>query len=239
MNPMRKIIGLLTLVGMLVLPVGAFGADEATFSATSSKTQYSVGDEITVSFSVDAGAYATTLNVIEFDIAIDDTSVIEPANISSPFTAGSVYSSVGLQSYSDGLINVLSYVNPESKPASRSGLIGTVTFTALKEGRATISYDRIEAAEENDVTSFIDTSASSLTIEIGSGATSVSTSDSSAATSTSSGTSGYTTSTSTPTTTSTAASTGPEHVALAVVLVGFVAFLLFSWYKSNKYYPKI
>lgn len=235
---MRKIIGLFTLIAMLVLPIGALSADEATFSASSPKTQYLVGDEITVSFSVDAGAYATTLNAIEFDIAIDDTSVIEPANTSSPFTAGSIYSGVGFQSYSDGVINVLSHINPESQPANRSGLIGTVTFTALKEGRATISYDRIEAAEENDDTSFIDTSASSLTIEIGSGATSVSTSDSSAATSASSGTSRYTASTSTPTA-STAASTGPEHVALAVVLVGFVAFLVFSWYKANKYYPKI
>lgn len=234
---MRKIVGLFTLVAMLILPVSVFGADEATFSATSSKTQYSVGDEITVSFSVDAGAYATTLNVIEFDIAIDDTSVVEPANISSPFTAGSVYSSVGLQSYSDGLINVVSFVNPESKPASRSGLIGTVTFTALKEGRATISYDRIEAAEENNVTDFVDTSASSLTIEVGSGETSVSTSGSSSA-ATTTGTSGYSASTSTPTA-STSASTGPEHVVLAVVLAGFIAFLVMSWYKSNKYYPKI
>lgn len=231
---MRKIIGLLMLAAVLVLPAVVFGADEATFSATSSKTQYSVGDEIIVSFSVDAGTYATTLNVIDFDIAIDDTSVIEPANISSPFTAGSIYSGIGMQSYANGLINVVAYVNPESKPASRSGLIGTVAFTALKEGRATISYDRIEAAEENNETEFVNTSASSLTIEIGSGGTS--TADTSSDVSTSSGTSGY--STRTPAT-STSASTGPEHILMAVVLAGFVAFLVISWYKSNKYYPKV
>jgi len=237
---MKKVIGLLISAALLILPVGVLGADEATFSATSSKTQYSVGDEITVSFSVDAGAYATTLNVIDIDIAIDDTSVIEPANTSSPFTAGSIYSGIGLQSYSNGLINVVTYVNPENKPASRSGLIGTVAFTALKEGRATISYARIEAAEENNETEFVNTSASSLTIEIGSGGTSASTSETSSAASVSGGTAGYTSGyTATAPTTSTSASTGPEHIVIAVVLAGLVAFLACSWYKSNKYYPKV
>lgn len=243
---MRKITRYLLALSVLFLPFSALGADEAVFSVTSTKTQYAVGDEITVSFSVDAGPYASSLNVIDMDIAIDDTSVIEPSNVSSPFTAGSVYPSIAMQSYSSGLMHAMVYINPENKPSSRSGLIGTMTFKGLKEGRATISYDRIEAAEENNITEFINTSASSLTIEISSGSgtsdDSSTSSDSSTygTTSTGSGTSTgtYTTKSTTPTST-TSASTGPEHIALAVILSGMVFYLGFIWYKNNKYYPKI
>lgn len=244
---MKKIIGFLISLIVFISPAGALGADEAVFSVTSSKTQYSVGDDITVSFSVDAGPYASTLNVIDMDIAIDDSSVIEPTNASSAFTAGSVYSSIALQSYSNGLAQVVVYVNPENKPSSRSGLIGTMTFKALKEGRATISYDRIEAAEENNITEFVNTSASSLTIEVGSGVSSSSTSSTSSTVSTS-GTTGTSAGVGTSTlgaasslspTTTTSATTGPEHMALAVILFGLVSYLGFIWYKNNKYYPKV
>ncbi len=228
---MKKITGLLSGILLILLPLGSLAADEAAFSVTSSKTKYSVGDEIVVSFSVDAGPYASSLNVIDFDVAIDNTAVIEPTNTSSPFIAGSIYSAVAMQSYNSGIINVVTYVNPENKPASRSGLIGTVTFKALSEGRATISYDRIEAAEENNDTEFVNTSAGSLTIEVESGSGSVSVSDTS-------GTSVSTVSTSTPTT-STSASTGPEHVALAAVFLGLLSFFLLIWYRNNKYYPKV
>jgi len=245
---MRKITRYLLALSVLFLPFSALGADEAVFSVTSTKTQYAVGDEITVSFSVDAGPYASSLNVIDMDIAIDDTSVIEPSNVSSPFTAGSVYPSIAMQSYSSGLMHAMVYINPENKPSSRSGLIGTMTFKGLKEGRATISYDRIEAAEENNITEFINTSSSSLTIEISSGSGTISSdspstsSDSStygtASTSSGTGTGTYTTESTTPTS-STSASTGPEHIALAVILSSMVFYLGSIWYKNNKYYPKI
>ena len=225
----------------MVFPVGVLGADEASFSVTSSKTSYRVGDEITVSLSVDAGTYATTLNVIDFDLSIDDTAVIEPSNPSSPFTAGSIYSGVGMQSYSDGLMNAVVYINPESQPANRSGLIGTVTFTALKVGRATLAYDRIEAAEENNETEFVNTLAGSLTIEVAAGDASSGSTDVSASTGTTgstSGTSGAGTARATPVS-STSARTGPEHIILAVIIAGMIAYLGFSWYRGNKYYPKI
>lgn len=246
---MRKITGYLLSLLVLFLPLNVLGADEAVFSVTSTKTQYAVGDDITVSFSVDAGPYASSLNVIDMDIAIDDTSVIEPSNASSPFTAGSIYSSIAMQSYSAGLMHAMVYINPENKPSSRSGLIGTMTFKGLKEGRATISYERIEAAEENNITEFIDTSAGSLTIEISSGGSgssdsSDSTSDSdnestySASSTSGTGTGAYSTKSTTPTST-TSASTGPEHIVLAVILAAMFSYLGFIWYKNNKYYPKI
>lgn len=228
---MNKLLSLLLSVSLLVLPFGALAGNEAVFSVTSSKTRYVVGDKITVSFSVDAGPYAGTLNVIDFDIAISDTSVVEPSDTSSPFTAGSIYSSIAKQSYSSGIINVVSYINPDNKPSSRSGLIGTVTFTALKEGRVTISYNRIEAAEENNETEFVDTSAGSLTIDIVAGEGSVAQS--------SGGSSVSTSTAKTATATTTTASTGPEHVIAAVIIAVLLATFAVIWYRKEKYYPRI
>jgi len=170
----------LLLVSLIAAP--ARGADTALFSATSEKTSYQVGEEIEVSFSVDAGPFASTLSSIDMDIKVSDMSVIEPADKQNPFVAGTIYSSAFGQSVNNDLITGVFHINPENKPANRSGLIATVNFTALKAGSATISYDRIEATEEKNETEFISTSASSLVINVGGSGTSAGTSsDTSAA----------------------------------------------------------
>jgi len=232
---MRKIssfIGLIALV-LFLLPQPSKAADEATFSATSDKTSYAVGDEITVSFSVDAGTYASTLSVIDADIKISDTSVIEPKDKNTPFVAGNIFSSIPIQSYQNGIINIVAMINPDNKPSSRSGVIGTVVFKALKPGQATISYDRIEAAQEGNENDFINTSASSLVVTVGGGTSTVSNS------STTVGSTTYTKAVSTATTTgatkaAAAATTGPEDTLLAITLGGMIIFLIYNLLKIIK-----
>ncbi|MDH4358862.1 MAG: hypothetical protein OEV37_02910 [Candidatus Berkelbacteria bacterium] len=171
----------LVLFALLVYPVQA--ADTALFSATSERTSYQVGEEIQVDFSVDAGPYASTLSTIDMDVKVSDMSVIKPKDSQNPFVAGTIYPSTFNQSVENDLLTGVFHVNPENKPANRSGLIATVSFTALKAGSATISYDRIEAAEEKNETEFISTSASSLVINIGGSGTSAQTDSDSSATS--------------------------------------------------------
>lgn len=163
-----KVLGLV----VFLLLFGAFSyspvkaANEAMFSFSSDKTEYKVGEEGTITCSVDAGPYSSTLNVVDMDINISDTSVIEVKNSSSPFVSGSIFSVIGMQSLSGSTVNVVTYINPSSKPASRSGVIGTMQIKALKSGQATLKYDRIEAAEEGKENEWASTAASSLIINV-------------------------------------------------------------------------
>ena len=206
----------------------AFAADSAMFSASSENTSYKVGDEFAVTFSVDAGPYASTLSTMELWIKVSDISVIEPVDKTNPFTAGSIYPSAFGQSIADNTIHAVLHINPESKPASRSGEIAKVNFKALKEGSATISYDKIEAAAEDNETEFISTSAGSLVIDVSSATT--------AATTDSGSTTFQTVSPSATVAVQavTSTSSGPEMVVLLAILGGVVVFFAYKMYQRSK-----
>lgn len=209
----------------------AFAADSAMFSASSDNTSYKVGDEFPVTFSVDAGPYASTLSTMELWIKVSDISVIEPVDKTNPFTVGSIYPSAFGQSITENTIHAVFHINPESKPASRSGEIAKVNFKALKEGSATISYDKIEAAAEDNETEFISTSAGSLVIDVSSAAEAATTDDSSSG--------GTTFQVVSPSATVavqavTSASSGPEMVVLLAISGGAVAFFAYKMYQRSK-----
>lgn len=197
-------------------------ADAAMFSATADKTSYTVGDAIKVSLSVDSGPYATTLNAIDMTIKISDASVVAPEG-TNPYTPGSIFSQVGLQSVSGSSINVVTYINPSDKPASRSGYLGSITLKALKAGSATVSYDKIEAAEEGKDNEFINTSASSLVITVGEASTPAPTVNAETISESTTPTEEAITSEATKTpsakTTTQAATTGPNEL-FAVLIIG-------------------
>lgn len=236
---MRKIlvfIGVIALVGFLI-PQTSRAADEASFSATTERTSYAVGDDVTVSFSVDAGTYTPTLSVIDSDIKISDTSVIEPKDKTTPFVAGTIFSSIPIQSYQNGVINIVAMINPDNKPATRSGVIGTVVFKALKTGQATISYDRIEATQEKSETDFINTSASSLVVTVGAGvagSTNSTATTGTGAAAVSAGTVSKTATSTGVTKAATAATTGPADALPAIILGGIVIFLIYNLLKIIK-----
>jgi hypothetical protein len=201
-------------------------ADQANFSVTADQSSYNVGDEVKVSFSVDAGPYASTLSVIDMNIKVSDMTVIAPKDTTNPFVPGEIYSSVGMQSIADNIINVVCYINPNNKPTNRSGLIGTITFTALKAGTVTISYDKIEAAEESKEDQYVTTSASSLILNIG---------GLQAATTATAVKTATPTKTATPHATSTSANTGPGAVFLVALAGGGLIYLLYRLsFKARK-----
>jgi hypothetical protein len=234
---MRKIlafIGIIALV-LFLLPQPSKAADEASFSATTDRTSYAVGDDVTVSFSVDAGTYASTLSVIDANIKISDTSVIEPKDKTTPFVAGTIFSSIPIQSYQNGVINIVAMINPDNKPSSRSGVIGTVAFKALKAGQATISYDRIEAAQEGSETDLINTSASSLVVTVGGGTSAVASSTATTgAGAVSVGTVSKTATATGATKAAAAATTGPADTLPAIILGGMIIFLIYNLLKIIK-----
>lgn len=236
MNVMKKlrVIALCAFAAYFacIFPPATKAASEAVFTVTSAKTNYAVGDDIQITLNVDAGDYKTTLSVIDFDLKVSDTSVAEVKNASEPFVPGSIYSVAGIQGVEGDIVNAVTYINASSKPSSRSGVIGTINFKALKAGSVTFSYDRIEAAEESKEDDYVTTSASSLTVTIGS---TVSASSAGA----SSTSSGYYYITPTPTAKSatTAASdtsTGPEAVILLALLGGGSIFFLYKIFEGSR-----
>ncbi len=219
---MKKIIVLsILLVSMMLTGRAQAAGDTAVFSATSDKTSYQVGDTVKVTLSVDAGSYATTLSVIDFKVKISDATVIEPAS-SNPLTLGSIYTNTVTQSYSNGIVSAVVFVDPSNKPAQRSGVVGTLTFRAAKAGSAVISYDSIKATEEGNELGYITTTASSLTVNVG---TSVTAQNTSTADSSGSSSTGSSVSTRTATPQPGNATTGPEDVILVAVGAGILILI--------------
>jgi hypothetical protein len=212
----------------LAFTTPAKAADAAMFSATADKTSYIVGDTIKVSLSVDSGPYAATLNAIDMTIKTSDVTVVAPDG-SSPYTAGTIFSQVGLQSVSGDSVNVVTYINPSDKPASRSGYLGSLSFKALKAGSVTISYDKIQAAEEGKDNEFANTSASSLVLTVGEPVAATAT-PSGGSTVTTLGVSQLTTITKTPSakTTTQAATTGPSEILLVLIIGAGSAYIIYK-----------
>lgn len=206
--------GLILSIFILALPmffaIPAEAAGEAVFSVSSQRTAYSAGESVQVSFSVDAGDYDTTLSVIDMTIKVSDSSVLSPSDLVVPFVSGQIYTQVNLQEVVNDTIHVVVNIDPNNKPTNRSGVIGTIDFTALQAGNVTISYDDIKATEEGKETEYISTTASSLDLIISAAGAEV-------------------TATPTPRITSgtTAVSTGPEQVILIALVSGFAIFLIY------------
>lgn len=232
-----KTKGMFIKVGLFLFAVSAFlaftapvkAADAAMFSLAADKTDYIIGDTIKVNLSVDSGPYATTLNAIDMTIKISDTAVVG-AEGSNPYVPGSIFSQVGLQSASGSAINVVTYINPSDKPASRSGYLGSITLKALKAGSATISYDKIQAAEEGKENEFANTSASSLVLTVGEAA--VSTQTVTAETTEVSAVTIEETPEATPTPSAKAATkaaaTGPSELVLVLIIGGVSAYIIYK-----------
>lgn len=228
---MKKILLSLTLTITLALfSLMSARAEGGQFTISSPRTTYNVGDEITTTYSVDAGEYASTLSTIDFEVKVSDPSIIQPSSADNPFIAGTIFSQTAIQSVQDDIINVVAHINPESKPSSRSGEIGTIKFRALKAGTVTLSYNSIQAAEENLEDQYITTTAGSLTLTIGSGS-----STTAASTSTGSTTARVVaTATPRPVAVATTARTGPESAVAFALGGGILIFLSLRRLKGNK-----
>jgi len=240
---MKKLAVLCLLLGAFAFASPARAADEAVFSATSDKSSYVVGDDITISLNVDAGPYSTTLTVIDFKVKVSDPSVVEPVG-SSPLTLGSIYTNTVTQSYSNGVMSAVVFIDPNNKPANRSGVIGTIAMKAKKAGQAVISYDSIQATDENDQLEYITTSASSLTVNVtsGSGAQTTTTATSGSSTS---GTSSSSTSSGTAAKTKTAtaqpskATTGPKEALIFSIITATLLLVAIKYSRKLKISRKI
>jgi hypothetical protein len=220
---MKKILSILSVVGVVLLAMPVYAADEVKFSASAPKTTYAVGDEIPVSFSVDAGSFSSTLQVIDMEIKVSNTALVEPTNATSPYSPGSIFTAVPIQSYTNGILHVVTHVNPESLPPTRTGVLGTATFKALAEGQVTFSYDSVKAAEAKTEMDYVSASSSSLVVNIGTSVSAATTSAGSAGSSASSATRA--------TKAANSASTGPEDI---ILVVGIGALAIFLIYLINK-----
>lgn len=220
---MKKLYLFITsILAILTFAAPALAADQATFSAESAKTTYVVGDTISVDLKVDAGAFASTLSVVDMTVKISDPTVVEPANASAPFTLGSIFTSIVSQSYAAGTLKAAVFVDPNNKPTDRSGVIGTLVLKGLKAGSVTISYDGVQATQEKDELNFVTTSASSLTLNITSGVVAQTVSTAAASTSTKAAVKAATT-----------VSTGPEEALLVALVGGMVFFLFYKLFKTK------
>ena len=125
------------------------------------------------------------------------------------------------------------FIDPNNKPANRSGVIGTFTLKALKGGSVTISYDGIQATQENDELNFVTTSASSLTLNIAGGVVAQTTATVVTTAAISS------TQSKSAVKAATTVSTGPEEFLLVALAGGILFFLLYRLYKMKSSEGKI
>jgi len=209
----------------------AFAADAAMFSIATTKTSFNVGDTVQASLSVDAGPYASSLSTIDLDLKLSEAGILEAEDSSAPFKPGTIYPSVFNQKVDGSLISGVFYINPDSKPASRSGLIATINFKAIKAGTVTISYDKVAATEESKENEYATTSASSLVLNIASAS-----SDSSGSIDTIYSLISPTASDTVTSSDVSSASSGPEMVILGSLFGGGLAFLVYkSLIKSKRW----
>lgn len=228
---MKKIIALCLIVSSLAFALPTKAADEAVFSATSDKTSYSVGDDVKISLNVNAGPYASTLSVIDFKLKISEPTVVAPVG-ASPLTPGTIFTNTVTQSYANGVLSAVLFIDPNNKPANRSGVIGTITMKAQKAGSAVISYDSIKATEENNEMEYITTSASSLTVTVGGGVAAQTTADTSSSSSSSSTSAATTASTRTATPQPARATTGPAETVAFSVIAGILLLISIRLFKK-------
>jgi hypothetical protein len=233
---MKKIIALSFILGSFLFALPAKAASEVVLSATSDKTSYNVGEDIKVTLNVNAGPYASTLNVIDFKLKISDTSVAQPVG-SSPLTLGSIYTNTATQSYANGIISAVVFVDPNNKPANRSGVIGTITLKAQKAGQSILSYDSIQAAEEKQELDYVNATASSLTITVGGGVTAQTTQTTASSSSSSSGTTASSVRTATARPSS--ATTGPRETLIFSLIAGTLLLVTWKFTKKTKFSRKI
>lgn len=124
-----------------------------------------VGDTVRIFPYVDTNDH-NGLNVINMKLKISDTTVVAPIDQTSFFTPGATYTQLGFQKYSNGIMEILVYINPNDKPTTRTGYIGEIKLTAVKTGSATISYESLEVTEEGNEQEFVETISTSLDIAV-------------------------------------------------------------------------
>lgn len=210
----KFIISFLLVFTVFMFAFPAKAANEASFSFSTDQTTFSDGADIIVKINVDAGPYSSTLNTIDFTVTISDTTVLAPSNTTTPYSAGLIFTKYGVNEYANGQVHVVAYIDPDNKPTTRSGVVGTIAFKALQSGSATLSFSDISAAEEDSELGFISTVSSTLTLDVNTGQA--------------------TSATSSPTVkgeTVGSTKTGPEDVVL-IAFLGAIA--LFSFYKYSR-----
>ena len=212
---------------------GAAGA--VMLSAVSNKSQFTVGEQVSINIAVDAGEYSQTLTALWLGIRISDPTVLEPQD-NEPVTNGENYR-VGMQKYTNGLINVLIYIDPDNKPANRSGLVGTLALRALKTGQATISFDSLQATESGNEFDFVEATGTSLSLKVvaaGTALTSALTSTAVALTSSTVTPSATAASTKTATSGATSAETGPALVIALAAAGGGLSLAAYRFARGRK-----
>lgn len=161
MKQVRAII-FAVLVTMLFGVANTYSADPAEFGLFNYTSYINkkvvVGDTVRIFPYVDANDH-NGLNVINMKLKISDTAVVAPIDQTSFFTPGATYTQLGFQKYSNGVIEILVYINPNDKPTTRTGYIGEIKLTAVKTGNATISYESLEVTEEGNEQEFVETTS--------------------------------------------------------------------------------
>jgi len=229
------LVFVLAVVFILVIPLVSEAAGGIKLLAVSDKSQFAVGNEANISIAVDAGEYSQTLTALWLGIRISDPTVLEPQD-SEPVTNGENYR-VGTQSYSNGLVNALIYIDPDNKPANRSGLVGTLALRALKTGKATISFDSLQATESGNEFDFVEATGTSLNLKVVAAGTALISALTSTAVSLTTSTPTPTVSAaSTTTATSAAASaeTGPALIVALTVAGGGLSLASYKFVRSRK-----
>jgi len=131
----KKLIKILSLVILFIVFPAVFGlVDAASLKFDKTTASASNGQTFQIAVTVDPGSDALNST----DIYVNYDSTILKATVVS---AGSLFPTVTNDISTAGKVYIAGMVNDVASSISTSGTVATITFQALKDGTATLSFD--------------------------------------------------------------------------------------------------
>lgn len=132
---MRKIFYcLILLILFFIAPYVFIKVEAASFSFDKTTATVNSGGTFQISVNLDPGSD----KIYSADIYINyDANLLKPTAVS----AGSLFPTVSNDISTSGKIYIAAMVNDPTAAISSSGTVATITFQALKDGSATLSFD--------------------------------------------------------------------------------------------------
>ncbi len=131
-NWLRKILSLAILFIVLPIFIGTVNAASLKFDKTTVSTTNGGTFQIAVTVDPGSDALSSVDAYVTFDAAYLKATAV---------TAGSLFPTVSNNISTSGKVYIAGLVNDPTSSISTAGTLATITFQALKDGTATLSFD--------------------------------------------------------------------------------------------------
>lgn len=133
---MKKIVKTLLLLAVFFLSVPVWFNPTWAGFLKFDKTTITIGNGETFQLAVVVDPGTDALNSTDVYVTFD-SSLLKASGVS----AGSLFPTVSHDESTDGKVYIAGFVNDPASSISTTGTLATITFQALKDGSATVSFD--------------------------------------------------------------------------------------------------